>query len=213
MGAFLKRFAMFGVPGLALFVFLYLMDRFSWSFDQISGVWAAIIAILFIIVVAGVTLCAIYWIGVRRADALQNAERQRQNAERHQVADARTKAIDDAKKLSKAKGEKLIATIDNRIATLQMRIRDLEKDAYRAIEQDNRTLGQDVSAQMTRTVTSSLKELGETVQAEIDNASWGRFWPWLLGLIGGGIAISLAAFSSAISDAFKTDDRRGPGST
>ncbi|MFO0863931.1 MAG: hypothetical protein U0744_04640 [Gemmataceae bacterium] len=220
----MKRFAMFGVPGLALFVFLYLMDRFNWSFEQISGVWAAMIAILFIIAVAGVALCAIYLIGVRRAEALWDAEQLQRNAERQQhrdrihvgvkrildqVADARTKAIEDAKELSKARAEKLTAIIESRVSTLQLRIRELEQDAYRAVEQDNRTLGQDVSAEMTRTVTSSLKELGETVQAEIDDASWGRFWPWILGVIGGGIAISLTAFSNAISDAFK--DKGGPG--
>jgi len=64
MSGFLKRFAMFGVPGLALFAFLYLLDRFNWEFERIPAVLGGGHShYSSIIVVGGVTLCALYWFG------------------------------------------------------------------------------------------------------------------------------------------------------
>src|SRR5438874_841419 len=55
MQSILRRFAVFGLPGLALFVFLFLLNRFNWEFEKITSTWAAVIAIIFIVVVTGVT--------------------------------------------------------------------------------------------------------------------------------------------------------------
>ena len=51
-----KQFAKFGIPGLALFVFLVLFYKFNFSFGSIPPVWAAATAIIFLLLVAGVTV-------------------------------------------------------------------------------------------------------------------------------------------------------------
>lgn len=40
---------MFGIPGLALFVFLFLMNKFNFSFSQIGPIWSAIIVVIFLV--------------------------------------------------------------------------------------------------------------------------------------------------------------------
>lgn len=55
----IKYFAMYGFPGLALFVFLVLMKMFSFSFSEIDPIWSAIIAILFILSVFLIVFFAI----------------------------------------------------------------------------------------------------------------------------------------------------------
>jgi len=48
-----------GIPGVALGVFYLLLRRFGFKFEQISKAWAAIIAIIFLLIVGGVTFYAL----------------------------------------------------------------------------------------------------------------------------------------------------------
>jgi hypothetical protein len=49
-----------GVPGVALGIFYLLLKRFYFQFSQISAEWSAVIAILFLILVAAVTAYALH---------------------------------------------------------------------------------------------------------------------------------------------------------
>jgi hypothetical protein len=55
----LKIVAALGVPGLALYVFYLLMDRFGFKFETIGPTLAGVIAILFILVSGGIILYAL----------------------------------------------------------------------------------------------------------------------------------------------------------
>jgi hypothetical protein len=48
-----------GVPGLALYVFYLLLDRFGFKFATIGATWAGVIALVFILVAGGVILYAL----------------------------------------------------------------------------------------------------------------------------------------------------------
>ncbi len=50
-----KHFAKFGIPGLALFVFLVLLYKFDFTFGNITPGWAAVTAILFLLLAAAIT--------------------------------------------------------------------------------------------------------------------------------------------------------------
>ncbi|MCK4831021.1 hypothetical protein KA005_85715 [bacterium] len=56
----IKTLVVLGVPGVALGVFYLLLRQFNFQFDIISPSWAAIIAILFLLTVAAITLYAIH---------------------------------------------------------------------------------------------------------------------------------------------------------
>ena len=55
-----KALVVLGVPGVALGVFYLLLRGFGFQFETIDATWAAIIAIIFLIVVGGVTLFALH---------------------------------------------------------------------------------------------------------------------------------------------------------
>ena len=48
-----------GVPGVALGVFYLLLETFDFEFDAIEPIWAAIVAIVFLVIVGGITLYAL----------------------------------------------------------------------------------------------------------------------------------------------------------
>ena len=54
-----KALVVLGVPGVALGVFYLLLRGFGFQFETIRATWAAIIAIIFLLVVGGVTLYAL----------------------------------------------------------------------------------------------------------------------------------------------------------
>lgn len=56
----LRSLVVLGVPGVALGVFYLLLRAFNFQFAQIEPISAAIIAILFLVVVGGVTLFALH---------------------------------------------------------------------------------------------------------------------------------------------------------
>ncbi len=49
-----------GVPGVALGIFYLLLRGFGFQFATINPTWAAIIAIIFLVIVGGVTLFALH---------------------------------------------------------------------------------------------------------------------------------------------------------
>ncbi|MDX1738764.1 MAG: hypothetical protein R3261_11045 [Alphaproteobacteria bacterium] len=51
----IKSLVVLGIPGISLGVFYLLLKSISFSFSQIEAVWSAIIAIIFILVVGGIT--------------------------------------------------------------------------------------------------------------------------------------------------------------
>jgi hypothetical protein len=206
----LRRFSLFGVPGLALFVFLFLLNRFHWSYETVNGTWAAIIALVFLVLVASIVALALFWYrdgSARNAEKQQHRDRVRIGVQRilDQLTETERKAKEDASRLSSARRGALNQRIDARISSLKVRVRELETEAYNAIDSGNATLGQDVSAQMTQVVTSGIKDLADIVDAETKNEAWAKFYAWAIGLISSGIAISLASFSTTMRDAFKTN--------
>ena len=51
-----KHFAKYGIPGLALFVLLYILNKFNFELDRIGESYPALIAILVILSALGVTI-------------------------------------------------------------------------------------------------------------------------------------------------------------
>jgi hypothetical protein len=55
-----RIFALFGVPGLALGVFFFVAREFKFRFAEIEPIYSALIAVLFLIIVGGITWYALY---------------------------------------------------------------------------------------------------------------------------------------------------------
>ena len=55
----IRSLIVLGVPGVSLGVFYLLLRQFNFRFDNIEGKWAAIIAILFLLIVGGIVLYAL----------------------------------------------------------------------------------------------------------------------------------------------------------
>ena len=56
----IKSLIVLGVPGVALGVFYLLLKSFNFNFGEINGTLSALIAILFLLIVGGVTIYALY---------------------------------------------------------------------------------------------------------------------------------------------------------
>lgn len=65
-----------GVPGVALGIFYLLLRSFKFRFAQVSPEWTAIVAILFLFVVGGITLYALHLWRPSRASRKQNDEKE-----------------------------------------------------------------------------------------------------------------------------------------
>ena len=55
----IKSLIVLGVPGVALGIFYLLLRQFDFKFENIDGTWAAIIAILFLLIVGGIVFYAL----------------------------------------------------------------------------------------------------------------------------------------------------------
>ena len=64
----LRTVATLGVPGVALGVFYLLLRGFGFDFAQIDRVWAAAIAIIFLVLAAGITAFALHLWRPNRSD-------------------------------------------------------------------------------------------------------------------------------------------------
>ncbi len=53
---FIRPLIALGVPGVALGVFYLLLRSFNFRFSEIDGTWSAAIAVIFILLVGGITL-------------------------------------------------------------------------------------------------------------------------------------------------------------
>jgi hypothetical protein len=58
---YIKYFAALGVPGLALFVFMRLYDKFNWPLANMPPVYVFVLALVFLVLVATIVLAALYW--------------------------------------------------------------------------------------------------------------------------------------------------------
>jgi hypothetical protein len=56
----LRTLVTIGVPGVALGVFYLLLRGFGFKFSEITPTWAAIIAVIFLLIVGGITFYALY---------------------------------------------------------------------------------------------------------------------------------------------------------
>jgi hypothetical protein len=66
-----------GVPGVALGIFYLLLRRFNFQFSTIDPFWAAIIAILFLILVAGIIFYTLHrWAPVRKDSGITETDHQ-----------------------------------------------------------------------------------------------------------------------------------------
>jgi hypothetical protein len=63
-----KAVSVLGIPGLFAYVFYLLMDRFHFTFENIGGTWAAIIALTFIISAAVLTWFALHKYSSRQSN-------------------------------------------------------------------------------------------------------------------------------------------------
>ena len=70
----LRGLTVLGVPGVAIGVFYLLLRNFNFHFDSIPPIWAATIAILFLVVVGVVTLYALNRWAPSRADSGHSTE-------------------------------------------------------------------------------------------------------------------------------------------
>lgn len=62
----IRSLVVLGVPGVALGIFFLLLRTFNFQFSQISNGWSAAIAILFLVIVGGVTFYTVHrWAPVR----------------------------------------------------------------------------------------------------------------------------------------------------
>lgn len=59
-GKIIKSLVVLGVPGVTLGVFYLLLKKFNFEFEKVSQFHSALIAIIFILVVGGITLFALY---------------------------------------------------------------------------------------------------------------------------------------------------------
>jgi len=65
----IKSLIVLGIPGVALGVFYLLFKNFNFQFDAIPPVLSAVIAIVFLLIVGGVTLFALYnWAPSKKKD-------------------------------------------------------------------------------------------------------------------------------------------------
>ena len=55
----IRSLVVLGVPGVALGVFYLLLRKFDFEFEAVGPIWSAIVAIVFLVIVGGVTLYAL----------------------------------------------------------------------------------------------------------------------------------------------------------
>ncbi|MCA9968066.1 MAG: hypothetical protein KC423_27660 [Anaerolineales bacterium] len=66
----IKTLVVLGIPGVALGVFYLLLRGFGFQFETIDPTWAAVIAIIFLLIVGIITLFALSrWAPVRTSNA------------------------------------------------------------------------------------------------------------------------------------------------
>jgi hypothetical protein len=79
----IKSLIVLGVPGVALGVFLLLMKSFSFNFSEIPPVLSGVIAILFLVLVGGVTVFALHrWSPERGISELRNERSEEKDEEK-----------------------------------------------------------------------------------------------------------------------------------